>query len=190
MSVAGVAHLVERHLAKVEVAGSSPVTRSIRSRCFQRLLLFCNFPRLERSNLTVRWTVNHRRLGGGDSLCLRSKQQRAPSPAPEKRTLCFLAKGSFFSEINPCGICEMPFGREILLCNVKCLRAWVDLFHFTFRVSGKYHDTRRVLFHIRRIFHFTIPLPYGIILARKVVFLCQNQNFEIFQPILRSRLLS
>ena len=28
MSVAGVAHLVERHLAKVEVAGSSPVTRS------------------------------------------------------------------------------------------------------------------------------------------------------------------
>ena len=25
---AGVAHLVERHLAKVEVAGSSPVTRS------------------------------------------------------------------------------------------------------------------------------------------------------------------
>ena len=32
MSVAGVAHLVERHLAKVEVASSSLVTRSIRSR--------------------------------------------------------------------------------------------------------------------------------------------------------------
>ena len=29
MQVAGVAHLVERHLAKVEVAGSSPVIRSI-----------------------------------------------------------------------------------------------------------------------------------------------------------------
>ena len=29
MSVAGVAHLVERHLAKVEVASSSLVTRSI-----------------------------------------------------------------------------------------------------------------------------------------------------------------
>ena len=27
---AGVAHLVERHLAKVEVAGSSPVARSIK----------------------------------------------------------------------------------------------------------------------------------------------------------------
>ena len=32
MSVAGVAHLVERHLAKVEVASSSLVTRSIRYR--------------------------------------------------------------------------------------------------------------------------------------------------------------
>ena len=29
--VASVAHLVERHLAKVEVAGSSPVIRSIKS---------------------------------------------------------------------------------------------------------------------------------------------------------------
>ena len=82
MSVAGVAHLVERHLAKVEVAGSSPVTRS------------------------------------------------------RKKNPLLLAKGSFFNEINPCGICEMPFGREILICNVKCLRAWVDLLHFTFRVSA------------------------------------------------------
>ena len=32
MSVAGVAHPVERHLAKVEVASSSLVTRSIRYR--------------------------------------------------------------------------------------------------------------------------------------------------------------
>ena len=30
--VAGLAHLVERHLAKVEVAGPSPVTRSIFSK--------------------------------------------------------------------------------------------------------------------------------------------------------------
>ena len=31
MESAAVAHLVERHLAKVEVAGSSPVIRSIKS---------------------------------------------------------------------------------------------------------------------------------------------------------------
>ena len=39
---AGVAHLVERHLAKVEVAGSSPVARSItkENRSKYRLLLF------------------------------------------------------------------------------------------------------------------------------------------------------
>ena len=33
----------------------------------------------------------------------------------------------------------MPFGREILLRNVKCLRAWVDLFHFALCVSTKLH---------------------------------------------------
>ena len=34
MSVAGVAHPVERHLAKVEVASSSLVTRSIKKKVF------------------------------------------------------------------------------------------------------------------------------------------------------------
>ena len=34
MSVAGVAHPVERHLAKVEVASSSLVTRSIKDQSF------------------------------------------------------------------------------------------------------------------------------------------------------------
>ena len=37
---AGVAHPVERHLAKVEVAGSSPVARSKRDRSKKFLLLF------------------------------------------------------------------------------------------------------------------------------------------------------
>ena len=32
----------------------------------------------------------------------------------------------------------MRVAREIWLRHVKCLRAWVDLFHFAFRVSGKY----------------------------------------------------
>ena len=37
---AGVAHLVERHLAKVEVASSSLVTRSIKKEVTERWLLF------------------------------------------------------------------------------------------------------------------------------------------------------
>ena len=41
MSVAGVAHPVERHLAKVEVASSSLVTRSIKKKqMLMHLLLF------------------------------------------------------------------------------------------------------------------------------------------------------
>ena len=39
---------------------------------------------------------------------------------------------AFFNEINPLTwICEMRFAREIRLRRVKCLRACVDLFHFT-----------------------------------------------------------
>ena len=30
----------------------------------------------------------------------------------------------------------MRFAREIRLRRVKCLRAWVDLFHFTLRVTA------------------------------------------------------
>ena len=49
-SYADLAHLVERHLAKVEVAGSSPVIRSMEVRChigllffdFTGFLLYCN----------------------------------------------------------------------------------------------------------------------------------------------------
>ena len=48
MFLAGVAHPVERHLAKVEVASSSLVTRSN---------FFFQLFRLERSDVTVRWTV-------------------------------------------------------------------------------------------------------------------------------------
>ena len=59
MSVAGVAHLVERHLAKVEVASSSLVARS-KEQIRKYLLFFARFPRLEGWNLTVQWTVNLR----------------------------------------------------------------------------------------------------------------------------------
>ena len=63
---------------------------------------------------------------------------------------------------------------EILLRNVKCLRAWVDLFLFTFRASGTFHNERRPLFHIRRIFHFTSSLFFCIIQIRKggVFYVC------------------
>ena len=47
--------------------------------------------------------------------------------------------------------CEMPAGVR-------------DLFHFTFRASGKFHNHRRSLFHIRRIFHFTIR-PFCCIIS-------------------------
>ena len=43
MSVAGVAHPVERHLAKVEVASSSLVTRSIKNNlCFTEVVFLFN----------------------------------------------------------------------------------------------------------------------------------------------------
>ena len=47
MSVAGVAHLVERHLAKVEVASSSLVARSI-EQIRKYLLFFCAFSQARR----------------------------------------------------------------------------------------------------------------------------------------------
>ena len=45
---AGVAHLVERHLAKVEVASSSLVTRSIKAADFQLLFFLPRQAGLER----------------------------------------------------------------------------------------------------------------------------------------------
>ena len=52
-------------------------------------------------------------------------------------------------------ICEIAFGGEIWLRHVKCLRAWVDLFHFTFCVSRKFHNDWRhyFTFAVRQIFH-------------------------------------
>ena len=47
---------------------------------------------------------------------------------------------------------------------MKCLRALVDLFHFAFRASVKFHNDRRSLFHIRRVFHFTIR-PFCCIIS-------------------------
>ena len=59
---------------------------------------------------------------------------------------------SWCREINPLmRIREIRFAREIRLRRVKCLRAWVDLFHFTSRDSGIFHNLPSgKLFHISR----------------------------------------
>ena len=65
MSVAGVAHPVERHLAKVEVASSSLVTRSIKRKQMRKHLLFffveLGGDRLEDLNASLRWRLARRR---------------------------------------------------------------------------------------------------------------------------------
>ena len=62
MFLAGVAHPVERHLAKVEVASSSLVTRSIKKDHTDVWSFFfiCG-ERLEDHNPAVQWTAGHRR---------------------------------------------------------------------------------------------------------------------------------
>ncbi len=45
----------------------------------------------------------------------------------------------------------MPYGREILLRNVKYALRRVDLFHFTESGSFLFHNFRRKLFHINEV---------------------------------------
>ena len=65
MSVAGVAHPVERHLAKVEVASSSLVTRSIKKKDHTNVWSFffmeSGGDRLEDINASLRWRLARRR---------------------------------------------------------------------------------------------------------------------------------
>ena len=65
MAVAGVAHPVERHLAKVEVASSSLVTRSIKRKQMRKQLLFffveLGGDRLEDMNASLRGRLARRR---------------------------------------------------------------------------------------------------------------------------------
>ena len=91
MSVAGVAHPVERHLAKVEVASSSLVTRSIRPFPLGNgLFLFSP----SGSNHSMQYASGMLLVAGLDgghttiSLPLREvKCKRASSPAPSDRFL-------------------------------------------------------------------------------------------------------
>ena len=45
----------------------------------------------------------------------------------------------------------MPYGREILLRNVKYALRRVDLFHFTESDSFLFHNLRSKLFHINEV---------------------------------------
>ena len=77
---AGVAHPVERHLAKVEVASSSLVTRSKKRKTTRMCgLSFLERKRLEKLNVRLRWSLACRRLDGGNT-----KMFRASSPTPKK----------------------------------------------------------------------------------------------------------
>ena len=106
----------------------------------------------------LRRTTGNRVYGepyqGFESLSLRQKRTH----------ICLRQVWVLFNEINPLrdlwnllrkwntpAACEMPAGVR-------------DLFHFTFRASGKFHNDRRSLFHIRRIFHFTIR-PFCCIIS-------------------------
>ncbi len=74
MSLAGVAHPVERHLAKVEVASSSLVTRSKKKKQMRKHLLFL-FGKERGSNhlnAGVRWTPACCRLDGSNTIMFRA----------------------------------------------------------------------------------------------------------------------
>ena len=84
---AGVAHPVERHLAKVEVASSSLVTRSIKTVTARWLFFFYHAEasfmrrsvpearRIKSNNPVDRW---RRRLDGADRLFLRQQKSNEP----------------------------------------------------------------------------------------------------------------
>ena len=79
-----------------------------------------------------------------DSVCEGSN----PSSPARKNLIANAMR--FFQRNKSLRICEMPCGREIWLRHVKCLRTWVDLFHFTFCDSRKFHNSRSELFHRER----------------------------------------
>ena len=87
MSVAGVAHPVERHLAKVEVASSSLVTRSIKRKTTRKCGLSFYGIGDRGSNYQIQASGGRllaAGLDGGNSIqfVLWTNGQRASSPAP------------------------------------------------------------------------------------------------------------
>ena len=94
------------------------------------------------------------RIGTSISSFLRKEEMQTSLVTRSRKETAFVVRQRrfLFDEINPFGICEMFFVREIWLCHVKCV-SLVDLFHFTFCVAENFIMTVRSLFHIRGIFH-------------------------------------
>ena len=83
-----------------------------------------------------------------------------------------LAKASAFcNDINPHQwIYDMPFGRDIHLRRMICLRAWVDLYHIIFGENRIYHNLRKqiisYLLKARYIMKNTWPEVFSCVLTK------------------------
>ena len=128
---ADLAHLVERHLAKVEVASSSLVIRSI--------------------------FLQHNKVpepSGKASVCKteipRFKSGWYLQKKPRRKT-------RFFQRYKSTAwICDIRFACDIRLRRVICLRAWVDLYHITFGVSRIYRNLRQqIISHLAQARYIT-----------------------------------
>ena len=76
-------------------------------------------------------TFDFKKFGFGHS--------KPSSPARKKH-----ARACFFQRYKSTAwICDMRLARDIRLRRVICLRAWVDYYQFTFRVSENYHVCRQ-----------------------------------------------
>ena len=108
---AGVAHLVERSLAKAEVAGSSPVSRSIHETAPRQ-------PRRFMNGFVLRSPL-HNQIGWRHSQVVRQRSAKSPPPVriwvapPEKKQhphgCCFLLQFVFYAAISsPCRMSQTP----------------------------------------------------------------------------------
>ena len=133
---AGVAHPVERHLAKVEVASSSLVTRSKQIRNAAPRSLFHMVP----------WP------SGKAKVCKTFIPQFKSGRYLQKKNS--IRKDAVFCQRNPSlRTGEMPLRGVKLLRSEILLRRVKDGFHFTFR-KAEYFTIRRMISHCGAIFHF------------------------------------
>ncbi len=112
MSDAAMAQLVERILGKDEVISSTLISSS------KGLLWSTGLPHGGNPVFLCR-CVGIGRRDGLKIHCQRWRAGSSPATGTMKNLFCHRQK-RFFSEINPCGICEMRCAREIRLRCVKC----------------------------------------------------------------------
>ena len=75
--------------------------------------------------------------------CVRQKRTEGSNPSHSAMKKDLRKQVLFQRYKSTSWICDMRFARDIHLRRVICLRAWVDLYHITFRVSEKYHVCRK-----------------------------------------------